>query len=216
MKKMILPLLLCLSVLGGCGQREKAPEEYINADGLVVFTSTTEDPAKLTPLFTETTTAPPVKQLSYAFTGSKMDIMLDGTTVRTLQLSYPESDPPEDSDVVIKDFDGDGYYDIFVYYSGHTENRGDYYRYDPQKENFADADELNKIGRLLEPGPDNTMTEKYMLGYIERTVEYKWDNGKLIPVKQTEVYDDSYDPKKKHTDVYSFDKNGNPVLESSE
>lgn len=216
MKKMILPLLLCAGVLSGCSQREKAPEEYINADGLVVFTSTTEDPSKLTPLFTETTTAPPIKKLSYAFTGSEMDIMLDDKTVKTLQLSYPASDPPVDSDVVIKDFNLDGYYDIFIFYSGHTENRGEYYIYDPQQENFVEDKEMNRIGRLMEPGPDDTMIEHYMLGYIDRTVEYKWDNGKLKPFKKTEVYDDSYDPKKKHTDVYSFDKNGNPVLETSE
>lgn len=215
MKKMILPVLLIVTTVTGCGRRERAPEEYINADGLVVFTSTTEDPAKLTPLFTETTTAPAVKRLSYSFTGTKMDLMLDDKVVKTLQLSYTEAAPPEDSDVVIKDFDLDGYYDVFVFYSGHTENRGEYYTYDPEKENFTENKALNEIGRLLEPGPDNTMIEKYTLGYIDRTVEYNWEGGKLKAFRKTEEYADSYDPEKKHKDIYSYDKNGDPVLESS-
>lgn len=205
-----LPVLLC-----SCSSKNVNTEEHVDARNFKVYNSTTPSPDAITPLLTETTTAPPPKRLSYAFTGNELELLLDEQVVKTIELQFPAEDPPTENDVVISDFDLDGYYDVFVYYYGHPDNLGDYYTFDPSSETFKESESLNEVGRFMVVNPDNTLSATYPVGNIERTVLYKWEDKKLKAFEKREVYPDIFDNTKTHTDVYKYNKFDQPYLDET-
>ncbi|MDE5946752.1 MAG: hypothetical protein K2G63_05585 [Oscillospiraceae bacterium] len=106
--------------------------------------------------------------------------------------------------ITFRDYDFDGYDDLVI--PEGTENKGIFYRFNPESKDFEKWDELNEIGILFGVNISN------QLFYYENgnTIYCVWENGSLKPVKFVEKIFNSKEYVLERT--YEFDENGEKVL----
>lgn len=211
MKRLIIPAVLAVSVLASCSSKDKSPEDYITSDNLVLHSSTDiEDNQTSTTPFEITTAADDTApRFSYALNGTTVELSYGDTIVKTLEYYYT----PDAASIAVADYNFDGYDDIYIPYEYPT-NCGYYYCFDPTKNTFTENKELNSIGRSMTVSGENQLAEQNDDGYIDRTIEYEWSNGKLKPVRKIEVYTSVVD-NLTHTDIYKYDSSGAEYLDEA-
>ena len=213
-KRLLLTTVIMAASACSCSSNNKSPEEYVNSDALIVYESTEIPDANKTPL-TVVTATPEQKRMTYAFNGTKVEIMLGEEEIGEIETFYPESTPPQSSDIVLGDFNFDGCGDIFIYQQGHEGEAGTYYCFDPEKKCFVSNEQLNNIGKLLSHGDDDTLVDKYEADGIKNALYYKWDGNELKTVKRTETYIDLTD-NMEHTNIYEYNEKGEAVLSTAQ
>lgn len=203
MKKLLFTAVLLAVSLVSCGKGSKDPEEYVRVENFTVYTSTAA-PQTATQSITEAFTAPtePMK-FSYALNGTSVELLIDGVLVKRLDYYYT----PDEKSIIVADFNFDGYDDIFIPYENFYSGYGYYYCYDPDKNDFKNNDELEKINRIMTVTAENTLTENRNDGYTDTYIDYQWFDGKLKAVKRTDTYK-AYSDGKIHTDIYNYDAKG--------
>ncbi len=212
MKKSILLIIPALLMLTSCGNKDKNPEDYVRAENFVVYPEYTLPKSSIEPETTTTTAISESRMISYNLKDTDVELIVDGKIVNTLKHEYI----PDINNIVVGDFNYDGYDDIFIPYenSGSNTIHGDYYCYVPVENNFAKNSELAKIGKILTIDGNNILSEKYYDSYKDYLIEYKWTDGKLNPFRKTETYTSSEDYLQ-HTNIYSYTEDGSEYLESS-
>lgn len=211
MKKSIILIFPALLALVSCGNNNKNPEDYVIAENFTVYPDYTLPQYPIEPEISETTTVE-VKSVAYNIKDTDIELLVDGKVVNTLKHEYV----PDESNIVIGDFNYDSYDDIFVPYENSSSYSifGDYYCYIPVENNFTKNSELAKIGRILTIEGDDILSEKLYDEYTDVRIEYKWTNGKLNPFRKTEIYTSSEDYQQ-HTNIYGYTEDGSEYLESS-
>lgn len=211
MKKSIFLIIPALLILTSCGNNNKALEDYVIAEDFVVYPEYTLPQSSIEPE-TTTTPIPESRIISYNLKDTDVELIVDGKTVNTLKHEYI----PDTNNIVVGDFNYDGYDDIFVPYenSGSSTIYGDYYCYIPVENNFTKNSELAKIGKILTIEGDDILSEKYYDPYKDYLIEYKWTDGKLNPFRKTETYTSAEDYQQ-HTNIYGYTEDGSEYLESS-
>lgn len=211
MKKSIFLIISAILMLSSCGNNNKTLEDYVIAEDFVVYPEYTLPQSSIEPE-TTTTAIPESRIISYSLKDTDVELIVDGKTVNTLKHEYI----PDINNIVVGDFNYDGYDDIFVPYenSGSYTIYGDYYCYIPVENNFTKNSELTKIGKILTIEGENILSERQDDEYTERLMEYKWTDGKLNPFRKTETYTSSEDYLQ-HTNIYSYTEDGSEYLESS-
>lgn len=210
MKRLVIAALAASFAFVSCEYKNKDPEEYIVSENLIVHTSVTdsEQTYVTTPFYTTAVTVTDNK-LSYALNGTSVELTIGDKIVKTLEYYYT----PDMSKIAVADYNFDGFDDIYIPYESPTDY-GYYYCYDPKKNTFEENTELAAVGRFMTISGDMTLTEHQDDGYIDRTTEYKWTDGKLSPVMKTEVYKSNVD-NLTHTDIYRYDSNGVEYLDEA-
>lgn len=205
---LIIPLALALC---SCGNKSENLEDYIVTENFTVYPEYTLPQNSIEP---ETTTTPVIepKIISYYLNNTDIELLVDGKIVSTLKHEYV----PDINNIIVGDFNYDGYDDIFIPYenSGSYSIYGDYYCYIPIENNFTKNSELAKIGKILTIAGDDILSEKLYDEYTDVLMEYKWTNGKLKPFRKTELYTSSEDWQQ-HTNIYGYTEDGSEYLESS-
>lgn len=205
---LIIPLALALC---SCGNKSENLEDYIVTENFTVYPEYTLPQNSIEP---ETTTVPAIepKIISYYLNNTDVELLVDGKIVSTLKHEYV----PDINNIIVGDFNYDGYDDIFIPYenSGSYSIYGDYYCYIPIENNFTKNSELAKIGKILTIAGDDILSEKLYDEYTDVLMEYKWTNGKLKPFRKTELYTSSEDWQQ-HTNIYGYTEDGSEYLEAS-
>ncbi|MDE6789685.1 MAG: hypothetical protein K2J47_10265 [Ruminococcus sp.] len=211
MKKIFFLTVFAVVVLTSCGNNNKNPEDYVRAENFVVYPEYSLPQSSIEPE-TTTTAIPESKIISYNLKDTDIELIVDGEIVSTLKHEYI----PDINNIVLGDFNYDGYDDIFIPYenSGSYIIYGDYYCYIHAENNFTKNSELAKIGKILTIDGENILSEKQYDEYTDVLIEYKWTDGKLNPFRKTETYTSSEDYLQ-HTNIYSYTEDGSEYLESS-
>lgn len=211
MKKSIILIIPVLFMLTSCGNNNKNPEDYVRAENFVVYPEYTLPQSSIEPETAATTTTES-RIISYNLKDTDVELLVDGKTVNTLKHEYI----PDTNNIVVGDFNYDGYDDIFIPYenSGSYNIYGDYYCYIPVENDFTKNGELAKVGRILTIDGNDILSEKYSDTYNSYFVEYKWTDGKLNPFRKTETYTSAEDGLQ-HQNIYSYTEDGSEYLESS-
>lgn len=121
--------------------------------------------------------------LSYSHNRNKINLKIDNHLIQTIELD----NVPDDTDIVIEDYDFDGYDDIFISETKGS-SRGIYYHYDTLAKQFVPWEELNQIGWELEIQDNQTLLEIGYHHYGSTHTIYHWDNTKLTPEKFIDFY----------------------------
>ena len=111
-----------------------------------------------------------------------------------------------------KDFDSDGFDDLFIPENNLYDSKGVYYRFNPETFKFEYWTELNKIGKKLQ-GDD----EYYIFSIennIRETITYKWYGDKFMPYKKTVNRVDTVN-RTTIIENYDIDYYGNETLSNS-
>lgn len=211
MKRLIIPAVLAVSVLASCTPKDKSPEDYITSDNLILHNSTdiADNQTATTPFETTTDADDTAPRFSYALNGTTVELSYGDTIVKTLEYYYT----PDAASIAVADYNFDGYDDIYIPFESPA-NGGYYYCFDPTKNTFTENKELNSIGRSMTVSGDDLLTVHQDDGYIDRTIEYQWSNGKLKPIRKTEVYTSVVD-NLTHTDIYKYDSSGAEYLDEA-
>ena len=211
MKKLIFLTVFSAVMLTSCGNNNKNPEDYIKAENFVVYPEYSLPQSSIEPE-TTTTVIPESRVISYNLKDTDIELIVDGEIVNTLKHEYI----PDINNIVLGDFNYDGYDDIFVPYenSGSYTIYGDYYCYIPAENNFTKNSELAKINKILNITGDDILSEKLYDEYTDVFMEYKWIDGKLKPFRKTELYT-SVEDYQQHKNIYSYTEDGSEYLESS-
>lgn len=210
-KSIILIIPAAVLMLTSCGNKDRNPEEYVVAEDFTVYPEYSLPKSDMVSEQSETETVE-TKLITYNLKDTDVELLVDGKVVNTLKHTYT----PDINNIVVGDFNYDGYDDIFVPYenSGSYQIFGDYYCYVPIENNFTKNNELAKIGKILNIEGENILSEKQDDEYTNRVFEYKWTDGKLNQFKKTETYTSTEDGMI-HTNVYSYTEDGSEYLESS-
>lgn len=210
MKKLIYTAAVLAVALVSCGNKNKNPEDYVRTENFTVYTSTAL-PEIATQSITEVFTVPTEEtRFTYALNGTTVELRINDVLVKSLEYYYV----PDEKYITVADFDFDGYNDIFIPYEYSYSGYGYYYCYIREKNDFALNDELMEINRQMKVTADNTLIEEQDDGYIDRFIEYQWDNNKLKKIRKTETYI-SYNDGMEHTDIYKYDSKGEEYLEDT-
>ncbi len=203
MKNIIIPTVFFITlsaILTSCESSEDT-KEHVKAENFVMYTDAEYSEVALENQETQTKSAD-TKIFTYALNGTRIELLIDGETVKYLDHYYT----PDVEAISVADFDFDGYEDIFIPYEAPSDY-GTYYSYIPAENSFSENAELNSVGRVMTVSDDNTLIEDRSDELTKRTIEYQWINKKLRAVKKTETYKSS-ESGKMLTDVYNFDENG--------
>lgn len=205
---LIIPLALSLC---SCGEKSDNLEDYVVTENFTVYPEYTLPQSSVEPETTTTATIEP-KIISYQRKDTDIELLVDGEVVNTLKHEYI----PDINNIVVGDFNYDGYDDIFIPYenSGSYSIYGDYYCYIPIENNFTKNSELAKIGKILTISGDDILSEKLYDEYSDILMEYKWTDGKLKPFRKTELYT-SVEDWQQHTNIYAYTEDGSEYLETS-
>ncbi|MCM1133409.1 MAG: hypothetical protein NC340_08055 [Ruminococcus flavefaciens] len=212
MKKSIILIIPAVLSLVSCGNSSKNPEDYVRAENFVVYPEYSLPQTDILPEISEPEVIEP-KVISYNLKDTDVELLVDGEVVKTLKHEYI----PDTNNIIIGDFNYDGYDDIFVPYENSTSGGsifGDYYCYIPIENNFTKNSELAKMGKLLTIAGNDILSEKLYDSYNDVLMEYKWTDGKLKPFRKTELYT-SVDDYQQHRNIYSYTEDGSEYLESS-
>lgn len=211
MKKSIFLIIPAVLTLCSCGEKSKNLEDYVVAENFVIYPEYTLPQSSIEPETTTTAAIEP-KIISYNLKNTDVELLVDGKIVSTLKHEYI----PDVNNIVVGDFNYDGYDDIFIPYENSSSYNiyGDYYCYIPLENNFTKNSELAKIGKILTIAGDGILSEKQYDEYTEVLMEYKWTDGKLKSFRKTETYTSSEDWQQ-HTNVYSYTEDGSEYLETS-
>ena len=229
MKKYMIAFVLT-ALLTGCSDRN---ESSVSSEKEVVDTT---NPAESTSVIEETT-APTTEAATEAeqdFDFQILEVEDDGITVlaanNTIQkieidcteilrmAEIYDTDPAEL--LVIKDYNFDGYDDLFVPVTTLVANLpGTYYRFDPTEDSFPfeEWDELNEIGQLMTVDADDrvlNLAVRISAAENETTV-YRWESGRLVPVSRTHYYAGN-DDGQYYIDHFEYDENGEEILVKQE
>lgn len=210
MKKLIILLPIILGTLCSCNEKNVNIESHVNADSLIIYTSTSvPDSAKI--MITQTAVEDTPKKLSYALDGNTVQLFMGEKQIDTIEMYSPVIK----SDVSVADYNLDGYDDIFIPLEGYSVGYGLYYCYSNEGGYFYEDEQLNNIARKMTITEDKLLMRSEESENMKTEVYYKWKNGSLDPVKSIDTYTSETD-RKVHRDTYSFDENGNKILESEE
>ena len=113
----------------------------------------------------------------------------------------------------VRDFDSDGFNDLFIPENSLYDSKGVYYRFNPETFKFEYWTELNKIGKRLQG------TDEYYIFSIENnvreTITYKWYGDKFMPYKKTVNRVDTVN-RTTIIENYDIDYYGNETLSDSQ
>lgn len=223
MKKFLASIILT-ALLTGCSDKN---ENSVSSEKEVVESTNS---AELTSVIEETT-APTTESTTEAeqdFDFQILEVEDDGITVlvanntiQKIEIDCTEilrmaeiynKDPAEL--LVIKDYNFDGYDDLFVPATTLVANLpGTYYRFNPTVNfsPFEEWDELNEIGFLMKAD-----SEKGILNFSSKGsavdhdwIIYKWKSGKLQPVSRELQYMHGSEI---YIDCFEYDNDGNETL----
>lgn len=207
---LISAVCLCTGVLFGCSDGGKSSETDENQVIVTVeATSATEETTALaTEAPTEDVTQSEIKEtnnLTYSIDENGIELIVDGESTQYISLGYET----EKRDIVVDDFDFDGYKDIFIPAKEYGGIPGTFYRYIPDSKQFEPWDELNKIGRQMtvyNGEPILVLSDYSQTG--SRYTYYKWNNEVLEKVSFKDVYFSTYEI----SDYYEYSADGRKVL----
>jgi len=130
-------------------------------------------------------------------------IMVDGNFYSMIAGKFVED--IEDKMIDDTDFDFDGFCDLYLPYN---EEKGLYYRYNPDTKYFEYWQELNNIRYKLDTGMSANLNIGQCLSYTEgnNTYIYNWEDDKLI-LRERLISEDGKNIKK-----YYIDDDGNEIL----
>lgn len=145
----------------------------------------------------------------FEVTENSVNAMRDGKVLQSFEnntiynhsLSGERHIPPEKY-LDTSDFDYDGYEDLFI---PETADKGTYYRFNPDTEQFEDWDELNKIGSPMYIQNKNDRHLRQYNIQDSETFLYEWNGDKLLLSQREFTKDDG------QSYVEYFDSDGNPV-----
>lgn len=229
MKKYMIAFVLT-ALLTGCSDRNESSisgeKEVVESTNSAESTSVIEEAtAPTTEAATEAEQDSDFRILEVEDDG--ITVLVANNTIQKIEIDCTEilrmaeiydTDPAEL--LVIKDYNFDGYDDLFVPATTLIANLpGTYYRFDPTVNfsPFEKWDELNKIGQLMDVDADNqvlNLAVRISAAEHETTV-YRWESGRLVPVSRTHYYvgneDDQY-----YIDHFEYDENGEEILVKQE
>lgn len=176
-------------------------EDFITSENFIIHTDTNYPEITIS---NEDQSAAKEKQMrfSYALNGSTVELSIDDEIITTLDFNYA---PPIEN-IVVADFDFDGYQDIFIPFESPVDS-GSYYCYDPTSNSFAANSDLNAVGRILNITEDEILVSDLSDENTKRLIEYQWIGKKLKALKKTETYVSS-ESGNTITDIYTYDENG--------
>ncbi len=130
-------------------------------------------------------------------------IMVDGYVYSMISGRFVED--IEDKMIYDKDFDFDGFCDLYLPYS---EEKGIYYRYDPDIRSFEYWNELNDIRYKLDTGISANVSIGQCLSYTDgnNTYIYKWEDDKLV-LREHLISENG-----ENIEKYYVDDDGNEIL----
>lgn len=182
-------------------ETKKNTADYVVDENFKVYTNTTYPEISINAVDAEKQ-ANSKKKLAYALDGSHVELLLDNVSVQILEFYYT----PSAENISVADFNGDGYEDIFIPYES-PPDYGSYYCYAPEKNNFFENDQLNKVGRVMTVNEDGILCEDRSDDLTKRYVEYQWIGAELKPIKKTETFKSS-ETGEIITNIYGYDENG--------
>lgn len=97
------------------------------------------------------------------------------------------------------DFDFDGYNDLYI--PDYDDEKGTYYRYNPDKEKFGGWDELNKISLPLKVDGKYLKYHTSDLKCNAQTILYEWKDDKLVQYQREVTY--NTDDGERYTDYFN-------------
>ncbi len=217
------PMLLVLSamLLTGCAETPPDTPQITETD---CSTEAAENSVSETVHTTEATadSVPEAENvLTFTVQEDGIDFLLDGVFFQTIAVEHV----PDTKDIVICDYDDDGFQDVFLPDWPHS-FRGHYYRYDEISGQLALWDALNSeeggTGWYMEKNPDGTLLMNGDSIYGSTRTTYRWEQDMLIPgallehywtdegtVEDTYIYSDAQEKILVHRSI--TDDDGNPV-----
>lgn len=211
---LISAICLCAGVLSGCsdGGKSLGTDEKQVIVTVETTSATEETTVPATEAKTEAVTQTEKKTtnaLTYSIDENGIELIVDGESTQYISLGYET----EKRDIVVDDFDFDGYKDIFIPAKEYGGIPGTFYRYIPDSKQFEPWDELNKIGRQMtvyNGEPILVLSDYSQTG--SRYTYYKWNNEVLEKVSFKDVYFSNYEI----SDYYEYSADGSKVLAKRE
>ena len=166
MKRMFLVVLLSAVFFTACSKEKNPENPYRNAEFQVE-----------TPL-----------GMSIKLNKTGMEISRNGEFIQLIETDYLENYPPyfdstPEMHLIFKDYNFDGYDDLFIPSTFGTQNiSGVYYTYNPGTGLFENCEELNKVGFLMSVSDNKLECSEIGSAINYRNTVYEWDNKALKPV----------------------------------
>ena len=211
MKHFIIPIISA-ALLSGCSQGAKSsvPSE----PETTVAAATSTEPTTTKPIVT---IASPTRRkdetvhFTVGVQGSSVTVLRGGSAVGVIEADVQLAGP---EDVVIGDFNFDGYDDLFIYDDVYT---GAYWLCVPDTMEFTRSEAMALAdGKALLMDADSssrTLTMKQNVGYGSCETVYRWQDDVLVPVSCICEYTKGYgDDAERLADVLEFDEKGRRII----
>ena len=195
MKRMFLVVLLSAVFFTACSKEKNPENPYRNAEFQVE-----------TPL-----------GMSIKLNKTGMEISRNGEFIQLIETDYLENYPPyfdstPEMHLIFKDYNFDGYDDLFIPSTFGTQNiSGVYYTYNPGTGLFENCEELNKVGFLMSVSDNKLECSEIGSAINYRNTVYEWDNKALKPVSCEARYKEESNSSV-YIDTFSYDQKGNENL----
>ena len=150
-------------------------------------------------------------------TSNGIEIMKNGDLIQFIEQDmeqildyYQNNEADQNMKLAIRDYDFDGYDDLFIpEYIGTLNTSGNYWHYDPQSGLFTEWDEMKDVRFSVTPDEmDQTLYSHEKLSaseYEDKT--YRWENGSIVLIKMKKQFciNDSADGSENiYIDHYEF------------
>ena len=143
--------------------------------------------------------------------GSRVTVLCGGSAVSVIEADVQLSGA---EDVVIRDFNFDGYDDLFIYDDVFT---GAYWLCVPDTMEFTRSDAMaladGKAVLMDMDSSSRTLSMKRNVGYGNCETVYRWQDDVLVPVSRIDEYTKGYgDDAERLADVCEFDEKGRRII----
>lgn len=195
MKKLLAVILFSSVFLTACS-KEKIPENpYENSEFLI----------------------PSGSGMLFKLNKNGIEISKNDEFIQLIETDYLRNYPPyfdtsPEMHLSFKDYNFDGYEDLFIPSSLGTPNiSGVYYTYNVGTGLFEECEELNRIGLLMSVNEDTLECSVSGSAVDHENTVYKWDNNVLKPVSR-EVQYAKGNSDKIYIETFNYDSKGNENL----
>lgn len=211
MKHFIIPIISA-ALLSGCSQGAKSSVPSEPETTAAAATST--EPTTTKPIVTiasPTRRKDETVRFTVGVQGSSVTVLRGGSAVGVIEADVQLAGP---EDVVIGDFNFDGYDDLFIYDDVYT---GAYWLCVPDTMEFTRSEAMALAdGKALLMDADSssrTLTMKQNVGYGSCETVYRWQDDVLVPVSCICEYTKGYgDDAERLADVLEFDEKGRRII----